>query len=107
MTKHTNQSNSRQPNQKELDQLARYAQGLGRFLPSGDHDLVLQEAIEYAAIAVFDAYPLLGSDAYPDGLGKVMFVAWPYGPEYYTVYYWKDGHLQRLNQDSETVEAHY
>jgi hypothetical protein len=105
--KYQNKNKPRKPNQQELDELARYAHDLDPFLPIEDHDLVIQEAIEYAAIAVFDEYALLGSDEHPDGVGKAMFVAWPYGPEYYTVYIWKDGQLQRLDQDSDYVEEHY
>ena len=106
--KYKNRSKPRRADRQELQALANYL--LDNFPKSkhyNDREIIVDEAVEYASIAVFDDYPLLGSDAYPDGLGKVMSVGGSDNAFHYTVYYWKNDQLERLNHDSEYAEEHY
>ena len=94
--------NPRKPTQEEKKLLAEYilrGEGpevfdLGKVDP--ERKAEVEEAIDAAAIAVFDHY-ITDSVGYA---GKVMVVVWPAGPEYTQTYTWySDGAREYLEEN--------
>ena len=80
----------RKPNEEELNELTKYVMKRC-FLDLED----AKQMLEASCISVFDDY----MQDCPGYAGKIMSAMWSGGPEFYEVFIWYKGKMEKVEQD--------